>query len=260
MRPIIFPHNIGSAGARELARQLDTIRVRANGTYRPTERHCVINWGNSAPPPWVRRTRRVGEVYGIANQYGAVAVASDKLRTFEAFRQHGVPHPEWTTDRAEAGGFFNTRDAKVVCRQLLRASEGRGIVVARNAGELVAAPLYVRFFPKQTEYRVHVFQGGVIDVTQKRLRNGERERPDRNPYIRSHANGWVFTHENVRLPDAARDAALRAVTGVGLTFGAVDLAVNQRGDIAVFEVNTAPGIEGQTVTRYADAIRRYCNA
>lgn len=155
---------------------------------------------------------------------------------------------------------FTHRDSKVVCRTLLRASEGRGIVVARSAEELVAAPLYVKFWPKETEYRVHVFNGEVIDVAQKRLRNGARNQEGRNPYIRNTANGWVYTHENVNISGRARELACDAVRSVGLTFGAVDLAVNQRGDICVFEINTAPGLENTaTINAYRDAIRRYCN-
>lgn len=254
MRPVLFPHNIGSHGARVLAQALNAIRVRANGTYVPRRGDCVINWGGSTLPAW-----RNSATARWLNNFVAVGVASDKLRTFEALQRHSVPIPEWTTDRRVAEGWFSTEGAKVVCRTLLRASEGRGIVVAKTARECVAAPLYVKFFQKQEEYRVHVFNNEVIDVAQKRLRNGERERAGRDPYIRSHANGWVFAHENVQLPGPARDAALAAVRAVGLEFGAVDLAVNTRGRVVVFEVNTAPGLENtQTINAYAQAIRRYC--
>lgn len=256
MRPIIFPYNLGSEGARLLAQQLDTIRVRPNGRYRPRGNHCVINWGNSTVPEW---GRRYGRPPTFLNSLEAVAVASDKLRTFEAFRRANIPHPEWTTDRNQALQFFGERGrGKVVCRTLLRASEGRGIVIAENPEQLVPAPLYVKLFPKQDEYRIHVFNGEVIDEVQKRLRNGERTREGRSRYIRSHNEGWVFAREGVRVPEQARGIACSACAGLGLTFGAVDLAVNKDGEIRVFEVNTAPGIEGTTVTKYAEAIRRYC--
>jgi glutathione synthase/RimK-type ligase-like ATP-grasp enzyme len=188
-----------------------------------------------------------------------VAVASDKLRTFERFRASGIPHPQWTTDRREAATFFTSERTKVICRTLLRASEGRGIVIATNPQELVNAPLYVKFWPKQTEYRVHVFRGEIIDVAEKRLRNGWRENPNRNRYIRNYSNGWIFAHENVDLPGQAREVALQAVRSCGLDFGAVDLAINEDGDIAVFEINTAPGIEGQTIHKYVETIQRFCN-
>jgi glutathione synthase/RimK-type ligase-like ATP-grasp enzyme len=261
MKPIIFPYNLGSQGARELARALGTIRVRANGTYRPRNGHIIVNWGNSESATWAREYARTGHILDWINTTPAVGVAADKLRTFQRLSANlDIPLPRWATNRAQAEDWFREGErVKVVCRTLLRASEGRGIVVAKNAEELVAAPLYVKFFPKETEYRVHVFNGEVIDVAEKRLRNGERNREGRSPYIRSHANGWIFARENVRLSDAGRTAALQAISAIGLTFGAVDLAVNRRGEVVVFEVNTAPGIEGQTVTNYASAIRRYCD-
>lgn len=259
MTPIIFPYNIGSRGARLLAEALNTRRVRANGNFVVGERHCIINWGNATPPRW--REQRVGTVYTIANPYAAVGVAANKLRTFRAFAEASVPHPEWTADRNRATDFFGRNGrGRVVCRQLLRASEGRGIVVAERADQMVQAPLYVKYFPKETEYRVHVFNGEVIDVVQKRLRNGARQEAGHNQYIRSHDNGWIFARENVHLPESARGISCDAIRALRLTFGAVDLAVNLEGVVKVFEVNTAPGIEGTTVQRYADAIRRYCRA
>lgn len=253
MRPVIFPYG-PSNGARTLATALNTRRVRRQGTYRPRRDDVVVNWGNGDLPPWALPGTR------WLNQPHVATIAQNKLSTFQKFREHNVPHPQWTTSRAEAVAMFTHRDSKVVCRTLLRASEGRGIVVARSAEELVAAPLYVKFWPKETEYRVHVFNGEVIDVAQKRLRNGARNQEGRNPYIRNTANGWVYTHENVNISGRARELACDAVRSVGLTFGAVDLAVNQRGDICVFEINTAPGLENTaTINAYRDAIRRYCN-
>jgi glutathione synthase/RimK-type ligase-like ATP-grasp enzyme len=252
MTTYIYPYG-PSNGARALSQALGVRRLRRNSPFIPRVRDTVINWGNSGG-------KQFHSV--VLNRYAAVAVASDKLLTFRRFSEAGnVPHPEFTTDRRVAEGWFRDggENTKVVCRTLLRASEGRGIVVATRVGELVAAPLYVRYFPKQTEYRVHVLRGDIIDIAQKRLRNGEREREGRNKFVRSHANGWIFAHDNVQLPDAARGIAIRAVQCLGLDFGAVDLAVNSRGDIRVFEVNTAPGIEGQTVTKYATAFSQYLN-
>lgn len=257
MRPALFPYNQGTRGGHSLAEALNCVVIRRqNSRYVANEHSCIINWGNAALPNL--RTRRIGEVYTVLNHPRSVSIASDKLRTFEAFRRDGVPHPEWTTDRRQAEAFFTGERSKVVCRTLTRASEGRGIVIAESRTQLVNAPLFVKYFPKQDEYRVHVFRGEVIDVAQKRLRNGERENPNRNKYVRSHSNGWIFAHENVNLPGQARDVALQAVRSCGLDFGAVDLAVNSRGEVRVFEVNTAPGIEGQTVTKYADAVARFC--
>jgi hypothetical protein len=98
-----------------------------------------------------------------------------------------------------------------------------------------------------------VFKGSVIDFVQKKLKSGFTPKP----YIRSHDNGWVFCREGVELPESVSNTALRAVEALGLDFGAVDLAISKKGKVCVFEVNTAPGIEGTTVTNYTKAIKAY---
>jgi glutathione synthase/RimK-type ligase-like ATP-grasp enzyme len=52
--------------------------------------------------------------------------------------------------------------------------------------------------------------------------------------------------------------AVAAVNTLGLDFGAVDIA--ECGDHAVvFEVNTAPGIDGTTVSKYNTFLKEFFN-
>jgi len=118
--------------------------------------------------------------------------------------------------------------------------------------ELPKAPLYVLYKKKRSEYRVHVFNGQVIDVSEKRKRRGI-DRDD--GYIRNLANGWVFCRDGIVEPADLRDLAIRAVQALGLNFGACDIIWNERENKCyVLEVNTAPGLEGTTLQRYVDAI------
>jgi glutathione synthase/RimK-type ligase-like ATP-grasp enzyme len=79
--------------------------------------------------------------------------------------------------------------------------------------------------------------------------------------IRSWNNGWVFCHENVQAPPKVCEVAIQAVESLGLDFGAVDIGFREKeGKAFVFEVNTAPGIEGTTVRHYVEAVRRACNS
>ena len=96
-----------------------------------------------------------------------------------------------------------------------------------------------------------------MDVQQKRLRRGT-EKNDLTYKVRSYANGWVFCREGIELPQCVTDASLAAVKCLALDFGAVDVGYNRKEDrAAVFEVNTAPGIEGTTLEVYANALRTY---
>ena len=110
--------------------------------------------------------------------------------------------------------------------------------------------------PKQQEYRVHVFRElGVIDVQQKR-RDTSVPEEERNSYIRNHDAGWVFCRENVQPPQAVLNASVDAVLALGLDFGAVDIGFHNNIGPCIYEINTAPGLEGQTLVNYAQAFKR----
>jgi glutathione synthase/RimK-type ligase-like ATP-grasp enzyme len=177
---------------------------------------------------------------------------TDKLTQFERFRNASVSIPDFTPDRAVAAGWL--RDGSVVCRTLLRSSEGKGIVVAENETQLVPAPLYTRYFKKKKEFRVHVFDGSVIDVQEKR-RRGNIADEQRDTRIRNLANGYVFCRESISEPAGLRELATSAVAALGYHMGAVDIAWNERNNqLVVFEVNANPGLQGTTLENYANAI------
>lgn len=127
--------------------------------------------------------------------------------------------------------------------------------MAKNENEVVAAPLYTKYKRKDKEYRVHVFKGEIIDTQEKR-RVGKSHRPATyNEYIRNHSTGWVFCRGGLRIPIGLHELALSAITALELDFGAVDIIHNSKHQKSyVLEVNTAPGLEGTTLTKYVDAI------
>ena len=242
MRYRIRAYNAGSRSARALAVALGGRVLRSTGsTFRPRRDDVIVNWGSSEA--------YAGGPATVLNAPAAVAAAANKLRSFEAFRAAGVSIPEFWTRREDIPA-----DAyPVICRTLLSGHSGAGIVIAENAGELVNAPLYTRYVPKQDEYRVHVFGGRVIAVQRKARRN-DVENP--NWRIRNHANGFVFAREGVVAPQQVIEQSIMAVAALGLDFGGVDVIFNRHRDTAyVLEINTACGLEGQTVNDYADAIR-----
>lgn len=101
---------------------------------------------------------------------------------------------------------------------------------------------------------MHVFNGAIIDV-QRKMRN--RDVPDEqvNWMVRNHSNGFIFGREGVSLPSTATQLCIDAVAELGLDFGAVDLIWNEHSDTYyVLEINTAPGLTGTTLEKYAEAI------
>jgi hypothetical protein len=176
---------------------------------------------------------------------------TDKLTQLQRFLENGIATPEFTSDPAVARAWL-TDGTSVMCRTLLRASEGRGIVPATGTDPLVPAPLYTKYFKKKREYRVHVFNGQVIGVQEKRKR---KEVEGGDSRIRNLANGYVFCREAVVEPTGLRDLAVRATAALGYSLGAVDIAFNEHhNQLVVFEVNAAPGMQGSTLENYANTI------
>jgi glutathione synthase/RimK-type ligase-like ATP-grasp enzyme len=113
--------------------------------------------------------------------------------------------------------------------------------------------LYVEYIKKKEEYRVHVAFGHIIDV-QRKGRNRDVPDEDVNWQVRNHGNGFIYMRGGVDIPDCCRSLALAAVESLGLDFGAVDVIWNEHEDRwYVLEVNTAPGLSGTTLEKYADA-------
>jgi len=249
LKPILFPYKLGSASAKALASALESKRVRPDGRYRPFLSHAIVNWGNSQNPRWVDPART-----GLwLNKPEAVTLASNKWQTFVALSQEGVavPTPEWTTQKEVAQQW----DKKVVVRAILNGSGGAGITVVEPGQPLPDAPLYTKYLGKRSEWRVHVFGDSVISAQYKALKNGT-ENP--NFLVRNHANNWVYTRGVVgELSEDVKAVAVKAVKALGLDFGAVDLALRED-QAYVLEINTAPGLQGQTVTAYVEAIRHAC--
>lgn len=226
---------------------MSILRVRDLGQYRPRHGDIVINWGNSTPPSWMNGKGT------IINSFEAVAKATNKLLTFQTLMQFStITLPDWTTFKDEAQRWVN-EGHRMYGRQTLTGHSGQGIVLFNQGDIVTPCPLYTKNTKAKYEFRIHVMSGCVIDVQQKKKREGFE---GGIPGIRNHANGWVFCREAVVAPDIALENAVKAVSALGLDFGAVDIGYNQTEDKAyVYEVNTAPGLEGTTLERYVQAFK-----
>lgn len=248
----IFPYKLYSEGARALATALDTICVKHDGRYRPRANDLIINWGSSTVPNWYQQT----EIEQTLNHPLNVAQAVNKLTTLQLLQRNGVPTPEWTTDYYTALRWWKIGEA-IVERHNLKGSKGDGIRIINTdeVDEVTVAPLYTKLIQRAREYRVHVFDGQVIDLQQKKRREGN----DSDGTIKNLDNGWVFVRDDITPPPRSIfDVSIRAVQALGLDFGGVDVLVKD-GQCYVLEVNCAVGLEGSTINSYVNAINRYAN-
>lgn len=243
-RLVLYPYLFGSSSVRKIKKVLGGIRVFPDGKYKPKANDVIINWGSNKVPSWKKDDRP------ILNSPEKVKIATNKLLCFQVLKGK-VAIPDFTTSKEEAKSWEDI----VVVRHLLRSNSGKGIELVKE-GELPNAPLYVRYKKKRKEFRVHVFKDKVIGVVEKRKPKLENRPVDFDTYIRSHTNGWIFCLNDVIEPDGLREIAIQAVKTLELDFGAVDIIWNEaENQCYVLEVNTAPGIEGTTLTNYCNEIK-----
>lgn len=256
---ILYPYQIYSESAKALqdeivSRSISCKRFRKDKDYLIGPYSTIVNWGNSEWPKWLSTKR------DILNPPHKVKDACNKILTFKLLsKKYRSYIPAWTENKDQAV-ILNKLGHTILARTKVEGSGGEGIVVIepKQPDKIPPAPLYVQYIKKKYEFRVHVFNGQVIDVQQKK-RNMDIDIV--NTQIRSHANGWVFSRENLAPEAQSRHMHKLAIDIVGalqLDFGAVDIIYNSdRESFYALEVNTAPGLEGQTVKTYADQIIKY---
>jgi hypothetical protein len=188
----------------------------------------------------------------------SLSTSHSKVASFAALRAAGVPIPTWTENAHVARDWG--------CKFLARRdylSGGRGIKIL-EAGQLLVAPqaelphFFTKFLLHRREARLHCWRGEIICEQVRLLPPGCS-----NP-IHSYENGCTYkslgsgqleTYLGSSEAGLARDYAIRATTGVGLDFGAVDLFLTRAGRLVVLEVNSAPGLRSPaTLNAYKERL------
>lgn len=241
----LYSYKPGSRSGKELAGALGIKRIKHRGSrYKGAPHKTLINWGANELPAALHGSR-------VINSPAKVKQATDKLTCFQALEAEGVSIPRFTTMIDLARSWIENDNAVVFCRTLLRANGGRGIVQADTVDELVPAPLYVEYKKKKSEWRVHVI-GDVVVQTDRKVKRADVEIEDIKDWrVRNHDAGFIFQRENDNIPEDVQVQAALAVRALDLDFGAVDVIWNEHEQKAyVLEVNTAPGLAGQTLDNY----------
>lgn len=206
------------------ARKVRRLATTRYGAPRLTSDDLLICWGDVGPQdhPWSLNNIPI----------------PNKLEELQVLKDADVPTVEFSTV-VEEGWLPRSK----------YHSQGR---------DLTTPPTHPGYWVKREEFeyecRVHVWDGVSIRAGRKRPADGETP----HEWIRSRSNGWVVDY-SLPIHRRERDAAKAAVTALGLLFGAVDVGVLPNGEARVLEVNRAPGLEGNTVEKYADVIERLWN-
>lgn len=242
----VIPYRQGSRSAKALATELGGRVLKLVGsTFKPKPDDVIINWGNTTVG-----AHPIGGYYSY-NPEIAVRHASNKLLFFNQMKDTGVIPKFWTKKED-----IPDDEYPIVCRTILSGHSGAGIVIASDADGLVDASLYVKYVKKKEEYRIHVGRSKEEYITisvQKKARRLSVPNTDVNWQVRNLSGGFIYKREGFTVPSSVEKAAHDCLRASGLDFGAVDVIYNQHEEKAyVLEINTAPGLEGQTVIDYAN--------
>ena len=248
-----------SDSVRELTSAINTkiqeLRLNANvmslvsegSRYRSRVGDIVVNYGN----------RRYNDSFfggaTVLNSVVALNRAANKVTAFQTLEAAGVSTVEYTVSQSVASDW--NQNEIVYERGILNGHSGEGITVRLPTEGISRAPLYTKgIVGPRREWRVHVFEGVITYVQKKIRRNGYRDLSTYREDIRNHHTGWVYSNAFTDAPpDQVLIQAHKAVSALGLNFGAVDL-ISKNTNAWVLEVNTAPGLTGTTLETYTHNI------
>lgn len=242
MKIWIYTGGRASNSAKELSQSDGFRRYITGKNFQQGD--VLVNWGTTKP-------LAIGDNL-VLNSGLAIGLASNKYHAFAALTGKDVETVPWTANKAVAQE-WQAKGRTVVVREVLTGHSGNGILIIEENQDIPDAPLYTQYVFKTKEFRVHATQSEVFD-TQRKVRD-----PDQEPLswkVRSAKNGFIFQRNNIK-PSGDRDnLAMSAVKALGLDFGAVDIVEDKDGKLFVLEVNTAPGLEGQTITTYTEILEK----
>lgn len=258
-----------SKSCRELTKTFKTSRNVFNdfGAHHLTELKIdFVNWGCGGPDYFYGYDAKSQN--RVFNKTTAVNLVRNKLKFFQKVKdaKDGPRIPTFVTSLEEAKSLVDK--GEVVFGRKVTGSCGTDIATFDdNPAAFTNSDFWVVYKKKKHEFRIHLFRINkaieIIDLQQKSLRKADPvtgepiDTSKVNFQIRNHKNGFVFQRNDITVPGDVKSQAIKAFDLSGLDFGAVDVIWNEHEAKAyVLEINTAPGLEGTTLEKYTDAIRR----
>lgn len=189
----------------------------------------LVRWGVSYAP------EIDAEIDTVLNSATSIRTMSNRLLMLKHFNANYIPTMVWTDHyclRSEFGMWGN--DIKL-------------------PNQFVVHKWLADF-----EVRLHIVNGISVCMQIKRQKHEDTNKPKREWFIRNRQNGWHLYHlhndeaERLEIDKAAlRVLAKRTIDSAQLSFGVVDFLVRPN-QYKILEVNTAPGLEDATITRYVE--------
>lgn len=193
--------------------------------------------------------------------------ATNKYQMRQLFRTNEVPMP---TLYSYEEALRRTTAGETLVGRPTTHMKGRGYWVCRSSADVrrawegtrrkKAATHFMDFIPNAREFRVHIFNGKSIRISEKDFTKIKLEslRELRGGDYRA-TFSFVATKPDLdkETLKSVRRAAKKAVRAIGLGFGAVDVLLGQDNQPYVLEVNSAPGLGGSLPSLYSQKIMEW---
>lgn len=227
------------------------IKLKLTSHRERFSEHPTIRYGNS---------QRLGEESDTEiNSPQAIILMSKKDHFSNTLSEHGIWCPRFTLlDSSNRPNEF-----PAIIRETLTASGGVGIHVV-DTTEMVQTFLERRcwwtpFVQMDFELRVHIAGGVILKIFRKEFagENEEEKYPIRNLH-----RGYHFSLKETKNYPRVKDLVEKIQPHLpqGSFFYALDIGWNrERKEYFVLEANSAPGLNDNTASLYAEAIAKELN-
>lgn len=152
-----------------------------------------------------------------------------------------VPHHSRNLDEVDYP-LVARRDYHSACSFLHYAEDLRGL------SSISFTPQYfLKYIKPIREYRVHMFKGEVIKVQTRYPR-------DPTPHNIKHGSkfGWgLHIRQHIPISSRLKDMCVKSFEAMNLDFGAIDAILGEDRRFYLLEINTAPGLNDDSASKYA---------
>ena len=251
----------------------------------------VVGWGCKT------KDRVAMKQHTVLNHPDKIRTNRDKLKTLSVLKAAGIPVADFVNAGDVLTALSDARSAislPLIGRKKYHQG-GKDFWTCLTRGQVQkaigqGAEYFQNYLDIVDEYRLHVFNGRVINMQKKTERSnmtaaykeqhgtrisniadknkialdkntmeyvlenlGKREeRPDQ--IIKSNIRGWKFSQIKTAKAEL-KEAAVNAVKAIGLDFGAVDCCMAEGGKPYIIEVNSGPGLQGTPFDAYVAAFK-----
>jgi glutathione synthase/RimK-type ligase-like ATP-grasp enzyme len=257
------------------------------GRDKPKDKKIVIGWGTKT-----KKDVELPAGSSVLNHPNNIRRNRNKLTTLEVLKGADVAVADFVPAENVMAELGKKVSLPVVGRTKYHQG-GKGFWLCLTKTHVTnaineGAQYFQNYIDIVDEYRLHIFKGELLRAQKKVKRDNmeeayveqhaakikdyatkgdvqidentlkyalgrvAKEHKQADMIVRSNRRGWKFA--NVKNPKKALvDVSVAALNAIGLEFGAVDCCLDGDGNAWIIEINSGPGLEGNTFKAYTEA-------